>query len=124
MLKIEVIGNLGADGEKRNVDGNSFIALRVCHSRKIVNQSTGEVTEECVWLSCTWPGDGGKVLQFLKKGQKVFIRGNGALRTYKSNKDGMIHAGLNVRVSEIELCGFKNEDQQKNEVQQNPEYPF
>lgn len=114
MLKIEVIGNLGADAEKRSVNGSTFVALRVCHSHKIVNQSTGEVTEESVWLSCTWPGDGGKLLQFLKKGQKVFIRGNGSLRTFKSNKDGLMHAGLNIRVGEIELCGFAPQEQKND----------
>lgn len=112
MLKIEAIGNLGANAEKRTADGSTFIAMRVCHSRKVTNPSTGEVTEESVWLSCTWPGNGGNLLPFLVKGQKVFIRGNGALRLFKSNKDGLMHAGLNVRVNEIELCGGKPAEQE------------
>lgn len=105
MLKLEIIGNLGADAERKNMNGGSFVSFRVAHSKKVTNPSTGEIKEETAWISCTLNGDGGKLFPYLVKGQKIFIRGNGDLRLFTSSKDGRSHAGLNCRVSEIELCG-------------------
>lgn len=105
MLKVEVIGNLGADAEKRISDGAEFVTFRVCHSMKRTNKANGEIVEESTWISCTLTGNGGNLLPFLLKGQKVFVRGNASLKVYTSSKDGLTHAGLNMRVSEIELCG-------------------
>lgn len=105
MFKLEVIGNLGADAEKKISDGAEFIAFRVCHSIKKTNKATSEVIEESTWVSCTLPGNGGSLLPYLLKGQKVFVRGNASLKVYTSSKDGLSHAGVNLRVSEIELCG-------------------
>lgn len=105
MLKLEVIGNLGADAELRSVDGNEFVSFRVCHSSKVVSSQTGEVVENRTWVSCTISGRADSLRPFLKKGQKVFVRGNASLRLFVSSSDGQRHAGLNLRVWELELCG-------------------
>lgn len=105
MLKLEIIGNLGADAERKDVNGEKFLSFRVAHSRKITNRNTGEITTETTWVSCTFNGDGGRLFPYLVKGQKVFARGNAQLKIFTSSKDGQQHAGLNLRVSELELCG-------------------
>lgn len=105
MLKVEVIGNLGADAEKKIADGAEFVTFRVCHSIKKTNKANGEIIEESTWVSCTLTGNGGNLLPYLLKGQKVFVRGNASLKLYTSSKDGLMHAGINLRVGEIELCG-------------------
>ena len=39
------------------------------------NRNSGEVTKNTTWVSCTMNGDGGNLLQYLKSGEKVYVRG-------------------------------------------------
>ena len=107
MLKIEVIGNLGANAESKSQNGETFVTMRVAATNKYANKETGEIIENTTWVSCIWRGDHSRVTPFLVVGTKVFIRGDAALKIYVGH-DGQKHAGLNVRVQELELCGSKS----------------
>lgn len=115
MLKLEVIGNLGANAELKEVNGEKFVSFRVAHSTRLTDKATGEVKESTTWVSCTLNGDGGRLFPYLAKGQKVYLRGIPTLKLFTSSKDGKQHAGLNLRVSELELCGGtqQREDEDK-----------
>ena len=103
MFKAEIIGNLGRDAElKRGNDGN-YVVFNVCHSTKFRDREGNEVTNQ-LWASCTRNGDGGRLMPYLKKGQKVYVRGNVSSRTYRGH-DGNWHSGINIAVDEIELVG-------------------
>ena len=103
MFKAEIIGNLGRDAElKRGNDGN-YVVFNVCHSTKYRDREGNEVTNQ-LWASCTRNGDGGRLMPYLKKGQKVYVRGNVSSRTYRGH-DGNWHSGINIAVDEIELVG-------------------
>lgn len=112
MFKIEIIGNLGADAERKTANGREFISFRLAHSEKFTNQSTGEVTESVVWVSCLMQGGRENLLPYLKKGQRVFIRGNAALRIYSSAKTHQMEAGINCTVWELEFCGSQGLSQE------------
>lgn len=109
MLKVEVIGNLGADAEVKDYQGNKFVTFRVAHSSKFKN-ADGQATESTTWVDVTMNDTESKVIPFLKAGVKVFVRGNASLRVYSSPKDRMMKAGLQVSAWEIELCGGVSED--------------
>ena len=64
------------------------------------------MTKNTTWVSCTMNGDGGNLLQYLKSGEKVYVRGNLSSRIFVGH-DGQRHAGLNISVTEIELVGSK-----------------
>lgn len=106
MLKAEIIGNLGADAVKNQGNDGTYISFRVAHSTTFTNKSTGEVTKNTTWVSCTLNGDGGNLLPYLKSGEKVYCRGNLTSRIFVGH-DGQKHAGLNLNVQEIELVGSK-----------------
>lgn len=106
MLKAEIIGNLGADAVKNQGNDGTYISFRVAHSTTYTNRNSGEVTKITTWVSCTMNGDGGNLLQFLKSGEKVYVRGNLSSRIFVGH-DGQRHAGLNISVTEIELVGSK-----------------
>lgn len=106
MLKIEVIGNLGATAEVKSNNGEKFVTFRVASTNKFTNKQTGEITEDTTWISCIWRGEHTSVTPFLTKGTKVFVRGDAALKIFIGH-DGNKHAGLNLRVQELELCGSK-----------------
>ena len=104
MLKVELIGNLGADVEIKESNGSHFAAFRVADTSKYTNQS-GEEKTVTNWIDCTMNNVESKVLPYLKAGVKVFVRGNASLRVYSSKKDRCMKAGLQVSVTEVELCG-------------------
>ena len=107
MLKIEVIGNLGANAETKTQNGETFVTMRIAATNKYANRETGEIIENTTWVSCIWRGDHSRVTPFLTVGTKVFVRGDAALKMYVGH-DGQKHAGLNIRIQELELCGSKS----------------
>lgn len=104
MIKCEVIGNLGADVEVKEVNGRKFATCRVAHTEKFQKADGAEVSNT-VWIDVIVNDAESKVLQYLKAGTKVFVRGNASLRVYSSAKDRCMKAGLTISAYEIELCG-------------------
>ena len=104
MFKVELIGNLGADAETRVSNGATYVTFRVAHTVKNVDMQSGEIIREAVWVSCSKAGECTNLMPFLRKGTKVFVRGNAQLKVYTGH-DGKQHAGINLFVHELELCG-------------------
>ncbi len=109
MLQIEVIGNLGGDAEIKEFNGKKYVSMNVAHSERYKG------TDNTVWVSCLWYGDGGGLFQYLKKGVKVFMRGHLIPKAY-NDKHGNAQIGLNMYANEVVLCGNKAEQQVSNQV--------
>lgn len=108
MLKVELIGNLGADCEIKESNGSKFVTMRVAHTNKYKKEDGSEV-EQTTWVDVTMNNPESKVIPFLKAGVKVFVRGNASLRVYSSQKDRCMKAGLTINAVEVELCGGMSE---------------
>ena len=119
MIKMEIIGNLGADAQLQVNNGNKFVSFRIANTDTWTDKKTGEIFKATQWISCSLNGDGGNLLPYLRKGTKIFVRGNAQIVTYSSPKTHQIEAGVNLFVREIELCGSsKDENQQQTQPQQ------
>lgn len=105
MIRIEMIGNLGADAEVKDYNGRKFISFRIAHTDKWIDRATNQEHTSTVWASCTINGDGGNLRPYLQKGVKVFVRGSMSMNIYSSPKSHQMECGLNIAVWEIELCG-------------------
>lgn len=104
MERIEITGNLGANAEFRNENGNEFVKFNVgCTDR--YEKADGSKVERVTWYSCILNGRQEKLLPYLTKGTKVYVRGEIKLRVFSSEKDRMMKAGANVTVRELELIG-------------------
>jgi len=103
MLKIEVIGNIGADARIVQNNGAEFVSFSVAHSEK---RNDKEIT---TWVSVTTQNT--KLAQYLTKGTRVYVRGNVALRAYQNDQHQPM-AGINVFANEIEFCGGPKIDSQ------------
>lgn len=108
MLKVELIGNLGADAEVKESQGSKFVTMRIAHSESWRDEQ-GNKKERTIWVDAILNDSESKVVEFLKQGQKVFVRGNANLRVYSSPKDRCMKAGLTINVREIELLGGASE---------------
>lgn len=106
MLQNFVIGNLGADAEVRNKDGQEFVVFRVAHNESYTDAS-GQKKEKSMWIDCTMSCTSGRpaVLPYLLSGTLVAVFGSASLRTYSSEKDRCIKAGMTIRVQRVELLG-------------------
>lgn len=109
MLKLEVIGNLGADAQIKEANGSKFVSFRVASVDRWT-QDDGTKKEVVSWIDCTYNNVESKILEYLKQGQKVFIRGNGSTRVYSSQKERRMMAGLKCAVQEVELLGGNNDE--------------
>ena len=109
MVRIEMIGNLGADAELKDNNGRKFVSFRLAHTDKWKNSQTGQDNVSTMWASCAINGDAHNLLPYLKKGVKVFVRGSVQLNMYSSPKTHQMECGLNIAVWEIELCGGQRE---------------
>lgn len=116
---MEIIGNLGADAQLQVNNGNKFVSFRIANTDTWTDKRTGEIIKTTQWISCSLNGDGGNLLPYLRKGTKLFVRGNAQIVIYSSPKSHQMEAGVNLFVREIELCGgSKEENQQQTTPQQ------
>lgn len=102
MLKLEVIGNLGSNAEVKVENGRPFVSMSIAHTTSRVD-GNGTRHESTIWVSATLNGDGGQLLKYLVKGAKVRVYGDASVRTYHSEKQRALVAGLNVYARDIDL---------------------
>ena len=102
--KVIVIGNLGADPEKRYTTGELAITkLRVATTDVRRNRDTNEVTETTEWHRITMFGRMAETAaQYLRKGSKVFIEGR--LRTTKyQGQDGQDRWSTEIIADDMQM---------------------
>lgn len=103
MLTLQVIGNLGADAELHQSNGGEYVSFRVAHTEQFTKGD--QLVTRSVWVDVTLNGNGGQLLQYLRKGAKVFVSGQPSFRVYSSAKDRCMKAGVSIFARTIELCG-------------------
>jgi len=103
-LKLEIIGNLGADATIKDVNSSKAISFSVAHSEKYKNQQGTEV-EKTTWVNCTfwkYQGQSTEITKYLKKGTMVAVEGFPSVRGYQ-NQQGQNAASLDCRVTDLRL---------------------
>lgn len=108
MLQAIVIGNLGADAEVKTANGREFTTFRIAHTDRWKDEA-GQIHESTTWVDVIM-NDKPKVVEYLKKGQMVYVQGNITLRVYSSQKDRCMKAGLTVNASKVELLGGRSDE--------------
>ena len=107
MFQATFIGNLGADAKVTQQNGRDYVSFRIAHTDKFT-KSDGTVVENTTWASCFMTGVT-NVVQYLKKGTKVFVNGNARLDIYSSPKTKRMECGITININHIELCGGGNQ---------------
>jgi single-strand DNA-binding protein len=112
MIKLQIVGNLGADCIQKEVNGKNVINFNVAHTEKF-KDAQGNVKEKTVWANCAYWTDRTAVAQYLKKGKQVFVDGTPDVELY-TNKEGQPAATLRVRVRDLQLLGGNADGSQGN----------
>lgn len=108
MLQVTLIGHIGSDAEVKSSNGREFTTFRVAHSDRWTDDA-GQVHEQTTWVDCIMNGKP-NVVEWLKKGQMVFVTGSSTLRVYSSQKDRCMKAGMTINVRQVELLGGKSDE--------------
>lgn len=108
MLQVTCIGHIGSDAEVKQSNGREFTTFRVAHTDRWTDDA-GQVHENTTWVDCIMNGKP-NVVDYLKKGQMVFVTGSCTLRVYSSAKDRCMKAGMQINVRNVELLGGKTEE--------------
>lgn len=102
MLRLEIIGKLGADAQVKSHNGSEFVSFNVAHNRNRVDNETGEVVrQDVVWVMCALNGNGGNLLQFLRKGTLVCCSGSPRFGIYR--REGNVFVDVQLSVDSIQL---------------------
>jgi len=113
MIKIQIIGTLGADCSIQMYQEKRVINFSIAVNNKWVTKD-GEVKESTTWINCSYWNEKSKITDYLKKGTKVFLEGKPEPILYSDSK-GEKQVSLSVTVNEIQLITSKsNEDAKEN----------
>lgn len=118
MIKMTVIGNIGADAVQRETNGRKYTTFNVAVSTKFKNQD-GSETERTTWISCARDGQS-PIDQWLKKGRQVYVEGTPSVSMYTDNQ-GHPNCNLKLAVHRIELLGGKDEQNQPQAAAPTPQ---
>jgi single-strand DNA-binding protein len=116
MIKLQIIGNLGADCIQKEVNGKNVINFNVAHSEKY-KDGNGNLVEKTTWVNCAYWSDKTTIAQYLLKGQMVYAEGTPEAEGY-TNKDGNVAATMRLRVMNIQLLGSKADNHNNNQQNQ------
>jgi len=108
MLQVEIIGNIGNDAVVKDFNGKKYIAFNVAHSERF-KDAQGNSVERTTWVSVLKPGES-NVVQYLKKGTPVFVRGDLSVKAYTDSQH-QTQVGVNCLARELQLLPSSKRDQ-------------
>ena len=103
MIKLQIVGNLGADCIPKEVNGKNVINFNVAHTEKF-KDAQGNLKERTTWVNCAYWTDRTALSQYLKKGKQVYVEGTPEAEAY-TNKENQPAATLRMRVRDLQLLG-------------------
>ena len=120
--KVILIGNLGADPERRAMAGGEPVCnLRIATTEKWKDKATGETREATEWHRVVLYRRLAEIAgEYLRKGSSVYIEGR--LRTRKwQDRDGRERYTTEIEASEMKLLGSKSERPAVTPAEQGPQ---
>ena len=96
MLQVQIIGNLGADAEVKEINGKQYSAFRVAATSR----------NETTWVSILYSYRE-NLHKYLIKGQQVFVQGEGRVKLYTSKNSEKTSLDFSVLADKLQLCGSK-----------------
>ncbi|MCW3463636.1 single-stranded DNA-binding protein [Chitinophaga nivalis] len=121
MIKLQLIGHLGRDVVKREINGVTVFSFPVAVNERFKN-ALGILQERTTWVDCSlW--DRENLAPYLNQGVMVYVEGSPRVEAYVSNTTGALSGALRLRVSQLQLLSRKDEEKRKAAVAEAPLVP-
>lgn len=105
--KVQLIGNLGADPEIKQMENGKKLAKVSLATNESYKNNSGELVKETQWHNLVIWGKTAEVAeQFLTKGSEVVVEGKLVTRNY-TDKEGVKRYVTEIQVNELLLLGSK-----------------
>ncbi len=103
--KVQLIGNLGADPEVRNLENDLVVAnIRIATTESYTDKNSGQRVDKTEWHRIVlWRGLAKVAEQYLHKGDSVYIEGKLRTRTYE--KEGQTHYATDIYAENLIMLG-------------------
>jgi len=100
-----VMGNLGKDPELRFFsNGTATLRVSIATQEHMTNKETGEITEVTQWHTASLIGSQAeRVAKYMKKGDKLWVRGPLQTRIYEDERTGMNRLSVLIKVQDMKM---------------------
>jgi len=122
MIKLQFIGNLGADAVRKEINGDPVLNFRAAHSYRYKNPD-GSPNERTTWVNCAYWGEKDLLMPFMTKGRQVFVEGIPTLDMYVTNS-GEPTPAINLRVTNVQLLSKPRSAEETEDVGIAEDLPF
>ena len=129
--EVTVLGNLGKDPELRYfANGTASLRISIATREQWTDKDTGEVKESTQWHTASLVGNQAEIVaKYMKKGDKIWIRGPLQTKIYEDSRSGMNRLLVLVKVHDMKMIhsrirhgeGVEDQQQQVAPVQENVE---
>ena len=117
--EITVMGNLGKDPELRYfANGTASLRISIATQEQWTDKNTDEVKEGTQWHTASLVGNQAEIAaKYMKKGDKIWIRGSLQTRIYEDERSGMNRLSVLVKVQDMKMIHTKIRHDDKPEGQ-------
>lgn len=112
MIRMQLIGHLGRDVVRKEVNGTKVFSFPVAVNERFKN-ALGVLEERTTWVDCSLWERGENVAPYLTQGTLVFLDGFPKVDAYANQTTGVLTGSLKLRVYSLQLLGKKDEERRK-----------
>lgn len=118
MFKSQLLGRVGMDAVAKEINGMFVTEFNVASTESWMDKD-GVKQERTTWVKVSKWDKSGKVANFIKKGDMIFVEGE--VDTQAWMKEGEAKSQLVMRASRLELIGATKPTTQGEPVTANPD---
>lgn len=114
-----VMGNLGKDPELRFFpNGTPTLRVSIATQEHVTDKETGEITEVTQWHTASLIGNQAEIVaKYMKKGDKLWVRGPLQTRIYEDERSGMSRLSVIIKVQDMKMIHTRTRHDQKQQEQ-------
>jgi single-strand DNA-binding protein len=122
--QVNLIGNVG-NVEVRDVNGGKVAKVNLATTERAYATKDGrQIPEETTWHKLVmWRGLAENVEKYVKKGDKLYVRGRIKKRKYTDNSN-VEREDVAIEVEEMTMLTPKQQAQPQPQTQSNDDYPW
>ncbi|NSL88141.1 single-stranded DNA-binding protein [Chitinophaga sp. Mgbs1] len=121
MIKLQLIGHLGRDVIKKEINGVSVFSFPVAVNERFKN-ALGVLQERTTWVDCSLWGKE-NVAPYLNQGVMVYVEGSPRVDAYVSHQTGALTGAVRLRVNHLQLLSRKDDEKRRAAVTDVPVVP-